>query len=385
MRGFVEKNRVPTVAFFVPSLEFGGAERQLVELAKAIDKCKWRVLIITFSKYDKRTEKLAEIGNIKTIYIPRTPLVFGFLMRLKRSLESEGVSILQSYLATAQSYALLVKLLGWKGLLVFGVRDSLPLFYHKTVKSIMCDLMVFNPFFLADRYIFNSYAGLVAKRHSIPAGRETVIFNSVDTDRFKPSPDSRKFLRCELGVGEDILVVGMVANISEYKDYPTFIRAAQLVQKQLDSAHFAVIGNFDSEPGEQARALVEDLALETCFHFFGARCDVERLMPGFDVLCSSSITEGFSNVICEAMASSVPCVVTNVGDSAQIVGDVGMVVPPRDPAKLASALLSMLCLEKGERMNLGIAARALMIEKFSPQKAASQHEAIYESLMVNLP
>lgn len=380
-RAFDKKGRKSTLAFFIPSLQCGGAERQVIALGKGIDKARWRVLIITFRPHDANAAGRTDIDNVKIINVPREDAnIFNFLTRLKRILISENVLILHAYLITAQLYALLIKLLGWKGFLIFGVRDSLPLFYHKTLKDVLCDLIVFNPYYLADRYIFNSHAGITAKSQAIPSARKMVIFNSVDIARFQPSPESRLFLRRMLGVEKDAFVVGIIANASQYKDYPTFVQSAKLVMQKMGSVYFVAIGNCESEEGQQAKALVNDLLMGGRFHFLGSRADVESLIPGLDVFCSSSITEGFSNVICEAMASGVPCVVTNVGDSAFIVENAGKIVPPRDPQLLADAILFFLNIGEEERRRLGALGRMMMAEKFSLEKMVSQHEAIYEDL-----
>jgi glycosyltransferase involved in cell wall biosynthesis len=106
------------------------------------------------------------------------------------------------------------------------------------------------------------------------------------------------------------------------------------------------------------------------------------IYSGLDLLCSSSsFSEGFSNVIGEAMACGVPCVVTDVGDSKLIVGETGKVVPPEDPAALASACLESLVLPASQRRAIGSEARKRIEENFSAEKMVASMQAIFEDLI----
>jgi glycosyltransferase involved in cell wall biosynthesis len=189
-------------------------------------------------------------------------------------------------------------------------------------------------------------------------------------------------MRRETGIGDYSPIVGIVGNFSPYKDYETFIRAARIVADRIPEVNFVSIGNCDNTIGRAMSALVDELGLATSFHFLGVRKDVHKLLPGSDVFCSSSKSaEGFSNAICEGMASGVPCVVTDVGDSAMIVGDTGIVVPPRDPESFAEGILRLLRLPPEERQKLGAAARARIVEHFSIPRMVAATEQIYDRLL----
>jgi glycosyltransferase involved in cell wall biosynthesis len=120
-------------------------------------------------------------------------------------------------------------------------------------------------------------------------------------------------------------------------------------------------------------------------HLLGERADVPRLMSALDILVSSSSSEGFPNVIGEAMCCGLPCVVTDVGDSANIVGDTGVVVPPRDPAAIADALEGLLDDGPDTRRKLGLAARQRVRELYSLQRIVREYEGLYRSLAVARP
>src|SRR6185437_7951232 len=121
-------------------------------------------------------------------------------------------------------------------------------------------------------------------------------------------------------------------------------------------------------------------AADRRFHLLGERPDVSKVLAGLDVVCSSSYGEGCPTVIGEAMASGVPCVVTNVGDSALLVDGTGRVVPPGNPVKLAEACRELLDMRPTERRRLGESARDRIVRKSSLPIVVGQYQRLYEEL-----
>ena len=366
----------PTLALFIPELLVGGSEYQFLELARAMSRTEWRVLILTYAQTAGPAITRATEG-LEIRVVPKGGSPVAFLRRLRDTLVAENVDVLHACLNSAQAYAMLLRLSGWKGRLIFGVGDSLPIFYHKDVKNIVCDVLLYSGVFEPDYYVFNSHRSMRIKSARLSPRRLRVVHNLTDVARFRPRPESRELLRRELGLPLDTEIAGMVANVSEYKDYPMAVRAAQRVHAVRPNTHFVAIGNSANPLGEEVKRLAGELGLAEHFHFLGTRADVDRLVPGFDILFSSSITEGASNVISEAMACAVPCIVTDVGDSAHTVGDTGTVIPPRDDARLAQALLDLLSAGPAERVRIGTRARQRIAETFSVEKAVSDYIALY--------
>jgi glycosyltransferase involved in cell wall biosynthesis len=126
--------------------------------------------------------------------------------------------------------------------------------------------------------------------------------------------------------------------------------------------------------------MVEAAGVYQVTHLLGLRSDIPRLMAALDVLASSSYGEAFSNVLGEAMACSVPCAVTDVGDSAYIVGDTGRVVRSGDMLGLADAMMELLLLPAGERTALGERARKRVVEYFEISQVVKRYEIFYQEL-----
>jgi glycosyltransferase involved in cell wall biosynthesis len=185
--------------------------------------------------------------------------------------------------------------------------------------------------------------------------------NGFDAGLFRPDAGARARLRGELGVPEAAPLIGLIARVDPMKDHGTFLRAAAGVTARWPEARILMAGQGTDDP-----ALLDGLDLPRDRVFgLGRRSDVAALSAALDVAVSSSLTEGFSNTLGEAMSCGVPCVVTDVGDSALIVGESGVVVPKADPAALAHGIEKLLALPAADRQALGMAARRRVEETFS--------------------
>lgn len=211
---------------------------------------------------------------------------------------------------------------------------------------------------LPDRIVANSEAGRRFHRETLRY-RDTnwlVIPNSVDADRFRPDPAQRAAIRAELGIPPDAPLIGCFARVDPMKDYPGFLAA------------------LDRLPGVHALAAGKDteaLPPRPGLHRLGRRDDVERLYAACDLLVlPSAFGEGFPNVVGEAMACGVVPVATDVGDSRTIVGDVGRIVPPRDPAALAAAVRALLDEPAERRAQRSAAARRRILDTYTAAAGA---------------
>jgi glycosyltransferase involved in cell wall biosynthesis len=207
-----------------------------------------------------------------------------------------------------------------------------------------------------------------------------VVPNGFDTAAFRPDARWRVSVRNELGLPAEALLIGMIARFDAAKDHATFCRAAAIVSRANPHVHFVLCGPQITAGNRALMSCVEEVGIAQRCHLLGPRSDVPRLMASLDILVSSSLVEGFSNVLGEAMSSAVPCVATDVGDSRLIVGDTGYVVPVRAPELLARNVMAMIEMGTERRTLMGAAARRRVTEKFSLAAAARKYEMTYEEL-----
>jgi len=212
-----------------------------------------------------------------------------------------------------------------------------------------------------------------------------MIPNGFDTDVFSPSEEARREVRQELGLSSSSTLIGLIGRYHPMKDHGNFIRAADHLSKSHGDVHFLLAGNNVDAENKELMNLINEQNLSSKVHLLGERDDVNRLMASLDIASSSSyFGEGFPNVIGEAMACGVPCVVTDVGNSGWVVGDTGLVIRPRDPVALASAWKELLDMGLEGRKVLGAKARKRVIANFSINEIVSQYESLYSGLLAKV-
>jgi len=212
------------------------------------------------------------------------------------------------------------------------------------------------------------------------AKKMVVVPNGFDTSLFKPDADAAARVRQELGLGEHVRLAGIVARFHPLKNHAGFFEAARSLVAQAPDVHFVLCGRGVSTDNAELMAMVDASVRPRC-HFLGPRGDVESLVSGLDFLISPSKGEAFPLALGEAMATGVPCVATDVGDSALIVGDTGLIVPPGDSRALSAAILKMLALPASARRELGQKARARVVSNFDMHSIAARYEAVHRAVV----
>lgn len=353
------------ILFLTRSLNYGGAERQLVALAKGLHKGGYAVSVAVFYPNGALEKDLYEVQS-PVICLNKSGRwdVFPFLLRLIRVVRREKPDILHGYLPVPNLLTVLLKPLLPNILMVWGVRasnvDSSQ--YDYFTRLVFMAERFFSRF--ADLIIVNSHAGKTYHiEHGFPESKMVVIPNGIDTERFCPNPDTRLKVRSEWGINNNEKLIGLVGRIDPMKDHATFLRAAAMLLKERGDVRFVCIGDGPEPYKSRMKQLSIELGLKDKLVWAGARSDMSDVYNALDIASSSSsYGEGFPNVVGEAMACGVPCVVTDVGDSAWIVGDTGVVVPPHNPQALAAGLESSL--QRGNKL-MAVRTRKRIEEKFS--------------------
>jgi glycosyltransferase involved in cell wall biosynthesis len=213
------------------------------------------------------------------------------------------------------------------------------------------------------------------------ADTRVVLPNGFDTERFAPSAEARLALRQELGLPPAARIIGKVARYHQMKDHASFVQGAARLRQTHPDVHFVLAGDRVDRDNAELMRLIDDPILAGRTHLLGRRDDAHRVIAALDILTSAAAYgEAFPNVLGEAMACGIPCVATDVGDSALIVGDLGHVVPPRDPQALAAAWRSLLDMGEDVRRDLGLRARRRVIDAYGLGAVTARYEALYDEV-----
>jgi glycosyltransferase involved in cell wall biosynthesis len=211
--------------------------------------------------------------------------------------------------------------------------------------------------------------------------RGRVIPNGFDLERYRPDPDARARERREWGLAADTPVVATFARWSAQKDFPTLVRAFAEARRIVPGARLVLAGTALDGANAELGELLRREGVDEAVLRLGPRDDVAALMASADVVAvASSWGEAFPQVVGEAMACGTPCVVTDVGDSAVLVGETGAVVPPRDPQALGAALARLLREPAPQRLERREAARARAASRYDARDVLARFADLYREL-----
>jgi glycosyltransferase involved in cell wall biosynthesis len=373
------------VLHIITDLAVGGAEQMLVSLVPALAQLGLSSTVLSLMRDGALAQTLTdasvdvhELGMQPGRPDPRA------LLRLARQLRERRPDLVQTWMYHADLLGGLAARMVTRVPIVWGLHNT-DLDPQRTKRSTRWVVRVCAALSRAVPARIVSCSDTGAALHArlgYAPGKLLSIPNGFDTEALQPNPAHRLAVRAELGFRPDAVLVGHVARFDPQKDHQNFVRAAGRLARERADVDFVLVGK-GCEPCNRALARwIDDTGAADRFHLLGLRRDARRLFAAFDVAAlSSAYGEAFPLVLGEAMACGVPCVATDVGDAARIIGDTGHSVPPRDPAALADALLALLRLPAPARAALGEAARARIVGEFSLPVVAARYAALYQDLM----
>jgi glycosyltransferase involved in cell wall biosynthesis len=371
----------------IVSLGSGGGQRMLYNLLLKTNRLQFEPIVISLMDrgiYGDRIEALdipVYTLGMKAGMLP-TPAIFWRLIHKIHQLKPD---IIQGWMYHGNLAAQLASVFSWRHIPVIWS-------IHHSINPLAADETIIDQGFIRFCSLtanFTDQVVFVARNSKIQhealgyyCNNNCVIPNGFDISLFKPSNEARLSLREELGLSPESFIIGSFARYDQMKDHANLLRAAALLVKDFPEVHFILAGNQVEPENQSLYQLIQDLGIVERIHLLGERRDIPRLSAALDILTSSSAYgEAFPLVVGEAMSCGVPCVVTDVGDSAWIVGNTGRVVPPRNSEALANAWKDLIELSLEERGALGKAARARIIENFSLDSVVDQYENLYESFL----
>ena len=347
------------VVLLIRSLEIGGTERQVVELARGLKAQGVDLLVLTFYPGGTLRPQIEAAGvAIDDLGKRGRWNVLRFVLRLAQTLRRERPEVLYSFLPMANILSAVMKPLVPDMRVLWGVRASnMDLSRYDRLSRWSSAIEVALSRF-ADCIVANSQAG---QRYCIekgfPRDRMRVIVNGVDCEQYRFDLAGRVRVRKQWSIGDGEFLVGISARLDPMKGYETFLQAAVICRRDGRPFRFVCVGDGPGRYRKHLHEMHADLGLRGFVIWAGDRDDMTAVYSALDVLCSASLAEGFSNSIAEAMACERVCVVTDVGDSAAIVGEAGIVVPANDPPALAGAIGRVQAWSAEERHETGLQAR----------------------------
>lgn len=383
LQKFQSTNRI-NILYIITGLSTGGAESMLLKLLTRIDRDQFNPIVVSLTDG-------GDIGeNIKALGVPVYVFNLGFkfsslfsFIQIVRLIKIFRPQIVHTWMYHAD-------LLGGVAARLSGVRHLLWCIRHsnldpslnKKITLVIVKLCAKLSWIMPKSIITCSEK---AKDVHVAFGYDpvkmTVIPNGIDISIFRPDSLARNNVSKELGVDSSSILIGIVSRFDPQKNILGFVDFAAALLKTHSKAHFIMVGAGISLQNLDLIKAINRTGSPEHFHLLGLRRDVSRLMSALDLFVLPSHGEAFPNVVAEAMACGVPCVVTDCGDSADIVGATGRVANIGDMGRLAHEASCLLNLAVADRTFLGLMARKRVIEHFEISHVVLQYEKVYRSAL----
>ena len=369
------------VLHLITGLDTGGAEMMLCKLVGAMDRDRFTNMVYSMTPPGLVANKIRELGvEVNSLEIRQGSPDPRAISRFAAAVRAWKPDLIQTWMYHADFLGGLVGKAMGDIPVIWNIRGSE---FHGTYNRInsfltwSCARMSSR---VPRRIISCSDCGrLVHEKLGYDASKTIVIPNGFDLARYQPQADAARYCSDHFGIPTEADVLVVVGRYHPQKDHKTFLEAAAIVRRSFPETHFVLCGDGMTAENATLTAQAAHAGIADRLHLLGRRepDQLTRIMARSILVSSSRFGEGFSNVIGEAMACGATCVVTDVGDSAFIVGDTGVVVQPGSPEGLASGIARVLSMTGEARASLGSAARQRIENEFTIEAIVQRYEAVY--------
>ncbi|RDV37384.1 glycosyltransferase [Bradymonadaceae bacterium TMQ3] len=363
------------VCHIITGLGTGGAETMLTRLVEGRDRQRFPTTVISLMDRGQMADRLEAAGApVETLNLNRGRPTPAALFRLRRLVEHHNPDVIHAWMyhANVGLMAGLGRPFAWNiRQCVYDLAEE-----SRGTRAVIRLGAVLSP--QADAIIYNSRLSRTQHRAlGYSELRDQVIPNGFDTTTFRPSTEAYREVRRELGLPTATPLVGMVGRLHPIKDHANLLGAMTIVAGKHPQARLVLVGRGLTDDNAEFVSRLRALDLQDRVILLGERRDIPRITAAFDVAVLSSRSEGFPNVVGEAMACGVPMAVSDVGDAAWLLGEAGRVVPPQDSVQLAEAISELLAMDEVARRQLGQRGRRRIVEHFSLGAIVARYHALY--------
>lgn len=372
------------IAHVIVGLNVGGAELMLKRLiASHRQSPTYEHRVISLTELGKVGEDLRRMGVPVSALGMRGSLdVFHVFSGLREKLAAEQPDIVQTWMYHADLLGGLAARSVGIPHIIWGVRTTeIRAGGSRITRMIRKACALLSPYVPSKIVCAANAAREVHEEVGYSSEKMLVIPNGFQVDKLVAEPGEIAAIRQQAGFTAEHRVIGSVGRFNAVKDQRNFVLAAEILARRHADLRFLMVGRDVDRTNVQLMKWIAETGQSGRFVLLGERSDVPVCLASMDIFCLHSRTEGFPNVVGEAMAMARPCVVTDVGDAAFLVGNTGVVVPKENHEALAAAIESLLLLSSLERDALGLQARNRIFSAFTMDHVRERFEQVYQDLL----
>ena len=373
------------VLHVITGLEADGAETVLYTIASRMDRSRFESQVISLIDPGPMKARLESAGiRVASLGMKRGSANPIHVFRLANWIKNSQTNLVQTWMYHADLLGGIAARLAGKPV-VWGIHHSN---LHPTQNKRLtiwtarvCEVL--SPW-VPKRIVCCSQASRITHiDFGYDGEKMEVIPNGFDLRAFHPDAEARTSLRGELGLTESTPLIGMAGRFHVQKGHRNFVEAAAKLHARMPDAHFVLCGAEVDASNTELTGWIGRAGngLDKVCHLLGRRNDMNRIFAALDIATSTSLSEAFPMAVGEAMACGTPCVVTDVGDSAHIVGNTGRVVPAENPQALADAWEFLLSGDASSRKQLGQAARNRVQRSFDLDAIVERYQKLYREVL----
>jgi sugar transferase (PEP-CTERM/EpsH1 system associated) len=352
-------------------MQIGGIEKIIVDFVHHLDRKSFQPYVAVMRGGGNLEKELHRIGvDVRDLEIGEG-IDFGIVRRLNRVMREKRIGILHTHNYSAWFYGALANI-GWRACHIHTEHSKVENLFRR--KLLECLLSRFTDDVVA---VSGQMKNFLVDDIKIPKKKVRLIYNGIDTERFRYSMDHRLNKRKELGIDDGVTVFGTVARLELVKDHDLLLRAFAKIPHFLRSRiKLLIVG--DGSLKDRLIGRIRESGLARDVQLLGERSDIPELLNAMDVYVLSSRSEGLNLTLLEAMSCRLPIIATKVGGNPEVVehGVTGFLVPPGDDVSLIHAIRGMLDAPE-EKKRMGLEGENRAHKLFSLRRMLEEYNAIY--------
>lgn len=360
------------IALLITGLGMGGAEKQVVNLADEFAAHNHNVLIIYLTG---EATVLPANPTIRVIGMGMTKTLWSFITtycHIRSLIQTFNPDVLHSHMVHANIMARLLRLSTKFPRLICTAHNTneggaLRMLAYRLTDSLAD---------ISTNVSHEAVDAFIAKK-AVPSNRMIPMVNGIDTKKFMFNSVARERLRAAENLPGNAELLLCIGRLEEQKDYPTLLRAFQIVCQKHGSLYLWIVGTGELLP--KLLKMAEDLGIQEKVEFLGLQQNIPELLSASDIFCLSSSYEGFGLVIAEAMSCERIVVATDCGGVKEVIGKFGILVPPNSPEAFAQGIEQAMQLSSDKKYTIGSSARQRILENYSLDTISQRWLSLYSS------